>query len=252
MSEREVQRVIRAQEMAEGAGVTVRRAIGTQEAIYLDPFLLLDEAFIPSGTGFPPHPHRGFQAVSYVLAGAMAHEDSAGNVGTLHPGDLQLMVAGKGIVHSEMPVGDATTHGIQLWINLPPELKACEPRYQDHRAAEVPEVLEDTARIKVICGSYDSTPGPAQPATPFDYFDVALDTGGFFHHRVAPQDTVLIYMLEGGARFGLEGHPVLSGDLAEFGPGTDVVGASPEGCRFLLLAGAKIGAPIVRRGPYVD
>ena len=185
MAIRPVQRLVKSKPTLEGAGVHLRRAFGFGDTSATDPFLLLDdfrndkpEDYLP---GFPWHPHRGMETVTYVLAGSVEHGDSLGNRGVIGPGDVQWMTAGSGIIHQEMPRGDATgrMQGFQLWANLPARLKLTPPRYQEVKAREIPEVAEDDGtRVKVICGLYHDTKGPVEGvAAEPTYLDVSIPAG---------------------------------------------------------------------------
>src|SRR5688572_33097991 len=165
--ERRVVRIVEGQRTSEGAGVNLTRMIGTRELDHLDPFLLLDEFKSDKAddylAGFPDHPHRGFETVTYMLAGAMRHQDHVGNQGELVPGSVQWMTAGRGIIHSEMPrQKDGLMWGFQLWVNLPAKDKMTAPRYQDIAAAQIPEVRSDAGVVRVLAGSYGGTTGPVE------------------------------------------------------------------------------------------
>lgn len=193
----------------EGAGVHLKRAIGFQESPELDPFLLLDDfhsnnpaEYLP---GFPWHPHRGMETVTYVLEGTVAHGDSMGNQGTIGAGDMQWMTAGSGIIHQEMPEGaaDGRLWGLQLWTNLPRSHKMMAPRYREIKAEDTPEVVLDSgARVKVICGTVEGIRGPVQDiiAEP-EYLDITVPPHSRLQHRVTDGYTALAYVLEGAAHF---------------------------------------------------
>ncbi len=277
MSIRPVTRIAEAAPTIEGAGVKLHRAFGFGDPSEFDPFLLFDdfrnerpEDYL---AGFPWHPHRGIETITYVLTGTVNHGDSLGNEGTLSAGDVQWMTAGSGILHQEMPQGDRSgrMHGFQLWANLPSTLKMSSPRYQDVLTKDIPEVLEDDGtRVRVICGEFWGVSGPvdgiaANPA----YLDVFIPPG---KRRTLPVDTrrnAFAYIFEGSCRFedASEPHGVATDhvgtdrtvpsnvedrSLVLFGPGDSVtVAAGAHGVRFLLVSGAPIEEPVAWHGPIV-
>jgi hypothetical protein len=229
---------------------------------HLDPFLLLDEFKSEDKddyiAGFPDHPHRGFETVTYMLAGAMEHQDSRGNRGELVGGGVQWMTAGRGIVHSEMPrQEDGLMWGFQLWVNLPASDKMRPPRYQDIPPERVPEVAATpTARVRVVAGRVGSVVGPvAGVVTEPLYLDVSLSAGGRFEQEVPAGHSAFAYVFEGEVAFDpADGGrpPVTAGHLAVFGEGDGVVArAGTAGARFLLVAAKPIGEPVARYGPFV-
>lgn len=279
MSLRPVAQSRRAQPAIEGAGVRLHRAFGFQDPGELDPFLLFDdfrndrpEDF---AAGFPWHPHRGIETITYVLDGAVEHGDSLGNRGTLGAGDVQWMTAGSGILHQEMPKGNAAgqMHGFQLWANLPSRLKMTAPRYQDVGAAEIPEVIDDDGtRVRVIVGEFWGRTGPVDGiAAEPQYLDVAVPAGVRKTFRIDTYRRAFAYVFQGAASFADASRPSgvllekevmarevnvrdLSGDrtLVRFGTGDEVtVQAGPEGTRFLLISGAPIAEPVAWHGPIV-
>lgn len=263
----------------EGAGVKLHRAFGFQDPSELDPFLLFDDFrndrpqdFIK---GFPWHPHRGIETITYVLSGSVEHGDSLGNAGTLGAGDVQWMTAGSGIMHQEMPHGNHTgqMHGFQLWGNLPAAQKMTTPRYQDVQAKEIPEIIDDDGtRVKVIVGSFWGKTGPVDGiAADPQYLDISIPAGV---KKTFPIDTyrrAFAYIFEGSAAFVDASDPAgillekevageelnirdLSGNrtLVRFGTGDEItVQAGPEGVRFLLISGAPIDEPVAWHGPIV-
>ncbi|HET8647021.1 MAG TPA: pirin family protein, partial [Vicinamibacteria bacterium] len=243
------------------AGVLVRRSIGGRELDHLDPFLLLDEFRSDDAAdyiaGFPDHPHRGFETVTYMLAGAMEHRDHRGNVGHLGPGSVQWMTAGRGIVHSEMPRQEqGLMWGFQLWVNLPAALKMTEPRYQDIPAERVPEVTVGEARVRVIAGEAGGRPGAVTGiATDPVYLDVRLPAGAAFDHPLPGDHSAFCYVYQGVVEVGDEGRArtLARGQLAVLGPGPRVRlrASSPEEARALLVAARPLGEPIARYGPFV-
>jgi redox-sensitive bicupin YhaK (pirin superfamily) len=252
---RSVAQVLAAQPTKDGAGVRLNRALGSQALRNLDPFLLLDEfkSDDPNDyiAGFPKHPHRGFETVTIMLKGRMEHQDSMGNRGLLSPGSIQWMTAGRGIVHSEMPQQqDGVMYGFQLWVNLPARLKMTKPRYQDLPPSAVPEVDLGDARARVLAGVFGGVEGPVSEVyTSPVVFDLTLEERGELHHELAGDHTAFAYVTEGEAFFGPEKTPVPAGHLAVLSKGETVQATGKS--RFLLVAGAPIGEPIARRGPFV-
>ncbi len=263
----------------EGAGVKLHRAFGFQDPTMLDPYLLFDdfrndrpEDFL---RGFPWHPHRGIETITYVLAGTVEHGDSLGNEGTLGAGDVQWMTAGSGILHQEMPKGNAKgqMHGFQLWGNLPSSLKMTAPRYQDVSGTEIPEVVDDDGtRVKVIVGEFWGKRGPVDGiAADPQYLDIFVPAGCRKTFRIDTYRRAFAYVFDGAGSFADASDPQgvrlekevmgnevnirdLSGDrtLVRFGTGDEVtVTAGPEGVRFLLISGAPIEEPVAWHGPIV-
>lgn len=262
---RAVSKVLHAFEQSEGVGARVRRAIGGSSRLAnLSPFLLFDH-LASAGGSFPDHPHRGQETVTYVLRGSVEHEDFAGNKGTLGPGDLQFMTAGRGIVHSEQPVPDAEgtpLTGFQLWVDLPRHLKMCEPRYRDLRAEEVPVATLDggKVRVKVISGRAGDVDSPRDLSyTPVWYLDVEIQPGGRLTQPLPAGWNAFAYTYEGSALFGSKTtgqRPAEAYDAVVFdqdGETVDVEVAEDEEApaRFLLIAGQPLDQPIVQHGPFV-
>jgi len=260
MTTRRVEKVVAAQPTSDGAGVKLRRTIGTPELDHLDPFLLLDEFRSDSvadyGAGFPDHPHRGFETVTYMLAGTMEHRDDSGNHGLLTAGSVQWMTAGRGIIHSEMPRQvDGLMWGFQLWVNLPAKDKMMPPRYQDIPPGAIPErTAAGGARVRVVAGEAEGVSGPVKGiATSPLYLDVTVPAGGRFDQPVPAGMTAACYVFEGTAAIGGEGAPTVpTGSLAILGDGDTVTVSAPSGAaRFLLLAARPLREPIARYGPFV-
>lgn len=263
MQKREVQSVITPSPTQDGAGVQLRRSIATPTLDHLDPFFLFDQFGSENPddyiAGFPTHPHRGIETITYVLDGRVEHRDSHGNSGVIGAGDVQWMTAGSGIMHEEMPkVGPRRLDGFQVWVNLPARLKMTAPRYQDIPSARIPEVVRpDGARIRVIAGVVDGTAGAVQGifADP-TCLDVALPAGCTFEQPVPRGHTALLYVFQGEVAIG--GSDAASGGfisatrLVILGDG-DVVyvvaGSAPA--RFLLLSAQPLNEPAVRWGPFV-
>jgi redox-sensitive bicupin YhaK (pirin superfamily) len=238
--------------------VRLRRIIGTPEADYLDPFLMLDEFRTDSAddyiAGFPDHPHRGFETVTYMIHGRMRHQDSVGNSGVLSDGAVQWMTAGRGIIHSEMPEQtDGLLWGYQLWVNLPAALKMSPPQYQDIPCDRVVEVENGGQKVRVLAGNYGSHQAIAETLTPVTYLDVALTADCSFTHPVPDGHTALLYVYEGAVGLNPDTAPgVTTGTLAILSRDGEVsVTAGQDGGKFLLLTGEPINEPVARMGPFV-
>jgi redox-sensitive bicupin YhaK (pirin superfamily) len=255
--QRTARKIITATPVSEGAGVRLNRVFGFGDTELFDPFLLMDDfrSDTPADylKGFPWHPHRGIETITYVLKGDVEHGDSLGNSGTISSGDVQWMTAGSGIVHQEMPKGDdqGAMHGFQLWANLPAEKKMTPPRYRDITADQIPEVDTGEARIKVIAGSYKETRGPVTDIfiDPV-YLDVTLNGKARFHHPTPAAHTVMLYTIAGSGAAAAT--PVRNREMILFDSGDEIaVEAGPAGLRFLLLSGKPLREPVAWRGPIV-
>jgi redox-sensitive bicupin YhaK (pirin superfamily) len=275
---RKIRRVLKGKPTLEGAGVRLHRVFGYSQVPMFDPFLLLDdfrsdkrEDYI---AGFPWHPHRGIETITYVLTGDVEHGDSLGNKGVISSGETQWMTAGSGIIHQEMPKGDARgrMHGFQLWANLPRTHKMMDPRYRDVKSDQVPEVeLKNGATVRVICGTVDRRRGPVRDiVTDPEYLDVTVPAGSEFSHKIPRGHTAFAYVIggkgvfcdkenpfsydvEGRNYFDMQRDPCIEdGMLVLFGDG-DEVSASTESepVRFLLVSGKPIGEPVAWYGPIV-
>jgi redox-sensitive bicupin YhaK (pirin superfamily) len=279
MSIRPVKQIVTSKPTIEGAGVKLRRAFGFGETSEFDPFLLLDDFRNDNPqdylAGFPWHPHRGIETITYVLAGTVEHGDSLGNKGLMGPGDVQWMTAGRGILHQEMPKGDAKgqMHGFQLWANLPSSLKMTAPRYQDIKAAEIGELVEDDGtRIRVVCGDYKGKRGPVVGvAADPRYLDVWVPPGKKKTLPVELERRAFAYIFEGSGSFSAASKPFgvltekeIDGQelhmreqtgnrsLVLFDSGDEVtVQAGEQGMRFLLVSGKPIKEPVAWYGPIV-
>ncbi len=256
---RKISEIIEPQAVVEGAGVRLKRSIGTHTLDYLDPFLLLDhfQSKDPADyqAGFPLHPHRGIETVTYLLAGAVRHRDSVGNAGEIGPGDLQWMTAGRGIMHEEMPqVRPEGVAGFQLWVNLPKRQKMIAPRYQNVNANEITEIQrEGGAKIRVIAGKVDGVVGPISgiAAEPM-YLDVAIAPHGSFSLSIPRGHSVFAYVFEGEGKFGPEKRSVTTPRLVVWDDGDNVeVRTEESAVRFLLVSGKPLSEPIARYGPFV-
>jgi hypothetical protein len=275
---RKIAKVLISQPTLEGAGVHLRRGFGFREAPMFDPFLMFDDfrqddpaKYLP---GFPWHPHRGIETITYMIRGAAEHGDSMGNSGVIGPGDVQWMTAGSGVIHQEMPKGgaDGRMGGFQLWANLPASQKMMDPRYRDVKRADIPEVgLPGGVTAKVICGEVGKARGPVRDIViDPEYIDVAMPPRTAFVHPTKPGHTVIAYVFEGegcfsdepglssydvepASYFDLERRPFL-GDASVilFGDGARIKVATADApVRFLLMSGRPLGEPVAWRGPIV-
>jgi redox-sensitive bicupin YhaK (pirin superfamily) len=260
MSIRPVKRISQSHPTLEGAGVHLRRAFGFGDTSDFDPFLLLDdfrnEKPEDYRVGFPWHPHRGIETITYVLEGTVEHGDSLGHRGVISSGDIQWMTAGSGIVHQEMPKGDSLGHmyGFQLWANLPASLKMTAPRYQEIKAADIPVVREsDGAEVRVVCGHFGDTKGPVQgvAADPM-YLDVFVPSGKTRTIPVEPSHNAFAYVFGGSGKLGSSAAEAANRSLIVFGAGDEIrVEAGKDGVRFLLVSGKPLNEPIAWYGPIV-
>ena len=256
---REVLRKVRGQPTSDGAGVRMTRVIGSQLLDSFDPFLLLDEfrSDDPNDyiAGFPDHPHRGFETVTYMLAGRMRHGDNQGNTGLLGSGSVQWMTAGRGIVHSEFPEQqEGLMWGFQLWVNLPRTDKMRAPRYQDIPATDVPEVeLGPGARARVLVGSIGDVAGPVTDvATEPVYFDLHLDAGASYTAAVPEGHNVFAYVYQGDAKIGAAATSIARGELALTTHGASLpITAGAQGARLIVVGGRPLNEPVARYGPFV-
>jgi redox-sensitive bicupin YhaK (pirin superfamily) len=263
LKKRTVLEIVEPQSVLEGAGVRLKRSIASRKLDYLDPFLLFDHFGSDNPAdyiaGFPMHPHRGIETVTYMLAGVVNHRDSMGNAGSIGAGDVQWMTAGRGILHEEMPQPhDGKMAGFQLWVNLPARLKMTQPRYQEIASAPIPEVRrEDGVRIRVIAGAADGVRGPVtEIAADPTYLDVWVPANGSFTLPVERGHAAFAYVFEGKGKFGDtdrgDGETVGSPKLVVFGDGDSVeLRATEEPVRFLLISGKPLYEPIARYGPFV-
>jgi redox-sensitive bicupin YhaK (pirin superfamily) len=265
MTSRTLQRVIESVATSDGAGVKLRRSLGQSQEMRLDPFLMLDEFSSDNPgdyiAGFPAHPHRGFETVTYMLDGHMRHEDHLGNVGELMTGGVQWMTAGRGIVHSEMPQQEqGRMRGFQLWINLPAREKMKPAGYRDIQAADIPSLaLSGGGRVKAIAGIFESdkqtVSGPIQGlSTEPLYFDVELPAGGRFSHPVQSGHHAFVYPYEGSVKIGsgdsARALKTQSAGILSDGDRVEIT-ADADGARFILLSGRPLREPVVQYGPFV-
>ena len=262
---REVAQIVRGMPTSDGAGVRLTRVIGQPQLADLDPFLMLDEFGTDNPTdyiaGFPAHPHRGFETVTYMLDGRMRHKDNHGHEGVLVPGGVQWMTAGRGIVHSEMPEQQAgRMRGFQLWLNLPAAQKMAAPAYQEFDPDRIPVAIPAPGvQVKVIAGRVGNVQGPiSQPATDPTYLDISLAAGATYAHLLPAGHAAFVYVFEGSVQVGGADAPVVGiHQLAVLGPGSQVSlrgpGAPAEvaGGRVILVAGRPLKEPVARYGPFV-
>jgi len=275
---RKIQKIWKSRPTIEGAGVHLKRAFGYNQVPQIDPFLLLDDFRSDNPDhyvkGFPWHPHRGIETITYLLQGEVEHGDSMGNRGLISSGDVQWMTAGNGIIHQEMPKGDKKRRmsGFQLWANLPASHKMMDPRYRDVKDLQIPEIsLKSGAKVKIICGKVNGTQGPVQDiVTDPEYLDVTVPAGATFTHPVRRGQKAFAYVIEGEAYFDQSrdsyAHEVIGSNYFDFkrscicgnetmvlyGDG-DEVSVTPEknAVRFLLVSGRPIGEPVAWYGPIV-
>jgi len=278
MKTREIAKVRKSTPTIEGAGVYLKRAFGFSQVPEFDPFLMLDDFRSDTPAhylkGFPWHPHRGIETITYAIRGEIEHGDSMGNKGIISSGDVQWMTAGSGIIHQEMPKGDnkGSMGGFQLWANLPKSHKMMDPRYRNVKSTQIPEVVQNNGtRIRIICGKVDDNQGPVRDiVTDPEYLDVTVPAGAVFTHPTRRGHTVFAYVIEGKGFFCKEKKPfsydmegsnyfdmkrdpfLVNGDLVLFRDGDQVmVSADMDPVRFLLLSGKPIGEPVAWYGPIV-
>lgn len=251
---RNVKYLVEGIQTSDGAGVNLTRIIGSPELNMLDPFLLLDEFGSDNPNdyiaGFPPHPHRGFETITYMLNGKFTHEDTAGNKGHLSDGGVQWMTAGKGVIHSEMPEQtEGLVRGFQLWFNLPKEKKMIEPAYHDIQSDQIPVVEFEGGRVKVISGTFQGTTGPGRPHTGMMYLDIHLDSKQDITVPIANDWNGFVYVYEGSisANIGVpKGHLAVLDTKDDF-----LCSSSVENTRLILVAGEPLNEPVARGGPFV-
>jgi quercetin 2,3-dioxygenase len=256
MTHRTIKQTIVARPTSDGAGVRLKRSIGTDMLSELDPFLLLDNFGTENPddyiAGFPDHPHRGFETVTYMIRGLMRHKDSSGAEGLLRPGGVQWMTAGHGIIHSEMPEQtEGEMSGFQLWVNLPATEKMCVPRYQDFEPDEVPLVQPaGGVEVRVIAGEVDGVPGPVNGiAIEPTYLDITFPPGATFSTDLPLGHTAFAYVFQGQAT--ISNDKVELDHLAVLSDGDQVRMSSADGGRLILVAGKPFGEPVARYGPFV-
>lgn len=257
---RKVEQIIEPQIVLEGAGVRLRRSFGPTRANPFDPFLLFDHFAFNDPIegpimGFPTHPHRGIETVTYMLEGNVRHRDSLNNMGVIGPGDVQWMTSGRGILHEEMPRrgSSGNVYGFQLWVNLPAAEKMGAPRYQEVLAADIPAVEAQGARVRLVAGAFEGAEGPVREiaARPL-YMDVTLEPHATFEIPVPEGHTAVAYLFEGAGVFSPDSREVSDVKMIVFGDGDTVrIKSKNGGARFMLMAGAPFREPIVPYGPFV-
>ncbi len=257
---RKIDKILKSKPTLEGAGVHLKRAFGFSEAPELDPFLLLDDfrSHDPEDyiAGFPWHPHRGIETVTYMLEGIVEHGDSMGNKGVIRPGEVQWMTAGSGIIHQEMPKGiNGHMGGFQLWVNLPSTHKMMEPRYREVKNEQIPEVLTDNGiKIRIISGEVNKRRGPVRDiVVDIEYLDVTIHSGTEFEHAIKKGYRAFAYVIEGSGYFDSEKKMNLGKEhLIIFTDGDDIkITADKKELRILLISGKPLGEPVAWRGPIV-
>jgi hypothetical protein len=253
--------VVPTQQVSEGAGFIVRRAFPVAGLSYFDPILLIDEmgpvTYAPGkGVGAPDHPHRGFETVTYIIDGAMEHEDSHGHRGALRGGDVQWMTAGAGIIHSEMPSAEimkdgGRVHGFQIWVNLPKGEKMTQPRYQEFPSAQLPVVTSQGRWVRVIAGEVDGQKSPVETTVPTTLLHIKLDAGVSTEIAIAPGSNAIVHTIDGGGS--VEGKTLADHAVAllEAAPAVLHLTAGTDGFEALILAGVPLDEPVARYGPFV-
>lgn len=253
--EREVERVFKSQPTIEGAGVRLKRVFGFNQVPLFDPFLMLDHFGSDNPNdyikGFPWHPHRGIETVTYMWNGEVEHGDNMGHKGLINSGDVQWMTAGSGVIHQEMPKRyDGLMQGFQLWVNLPASKKMSIPQYRGITKEEIPTIQENGLKIKVIAGKVNGTEGPVQClATPVEYLDVELEAGKTFEHATPKSWKVFTYVVNGS--IDPQDKVVTPGNCALFNEGDNVKFASKDGAHFLFVSGEPLKEPVAWGGPIV-
>ena len=258
MSEIEIKKIVEPVETSDGAGVKLKRSIGTSAINYLDPFLLLDEFGSENKddymAGFPPHPHRGIETVTYMLEGKFEHKDSTGAKGIMSSGDVQWMKTGGGIIHSEMPaMSDGKLHGFQLWVNMPAKLKMSKPEYIYLDAKQIKIYKDEEKKIKIIAGKFKDYEGPIKGhnVEPI-YFDIELREENEFKFDLPLNHNSFIYLVEGSIKIGKDKHQRIDGSsLIVLKKGKNLNVKALKRSKFLLIAGKPIGEAIARGGPFV-
>ena len=263
MRKRKIKEIINPQMVIEGAGVRLRRSFGPSVENLFDPFLLFDHFAFNDPiegpiVGFPTHPHRGIETVTYMLEGNVRHRDSLGNTGVIGPGAIQWMTSGRGILHEEMPKRGPSgiVNGFQLWVNLPAALKMTTPRYQEVESGDIPTAAQDGVAVRVVAGKFNGESGPVTEiaANPI-YMDATIEAGASFSLPVSEGHSAFAYVFEGAGHFGAikpgEGDFVEAVRMLVFEDGDVVEAHTDTGLRFLLMAGAPFGEPVAPYGPFV-
>jgi len=252
---RSIEKIFTPPVVPEGDGARVRRIIGTSHLKKLDPFLMLDHFNARLPAGFPDHPHRGFETVTYMLSGTMYHEDFKGHKGIINPGDCQWMTAGKGILHAEMPGSwDEPADGFQLWINLPNKERYCDPQYQEITKDKIPVVSKDNTTVKVIAGESLGTKGPIYHRTPTFYLDVEMEANGKLEQLIPKNWNGFVYLYDGEIiigpnedKVGKNSVALLKREEAE----TLIIKTKDSKAKFIIIAGQPLEEPVVQYGPFI-
>ncbi|KAK1418940.1 hypothetical protein QVD17_28093 [Tagetes erecta] len=253
-SPRLVTKKVLAKSQSEGDGAVVRRSIGRPELKSLDPFLMLDEFSVSPPAGFPDHPHRGFETVTYMLEGAVTHQDFAGHKGTIRAGDVQWMTAGRGIIHSEMPAGPGAQKGLQLWVNLSSKDKMVEPNYQELLSEDIKKAEKDGVEVKIIAGESMGVKSSVYTRTPTMFLDFTLSPEAQMHQPVPESWNAFVYVIDGEGVFGSMGSSPVSAHhvlVLSHGDGLSVWNNGSKPLRFVLIGGQPINEPVVQYGPFV-
>eukprot|EP00028_Trichosphaerium_sp_Am-I-7-wt_P015476 CAMPEP_0168512510 /NCGR_PEP_ID=MMETSP0405-20121227/2832_1 /TAXON_ID=498012 /ORGANISM="Trichosphaerium sp, Strain Am-I-7 wt" /LENGTH=273 /DNA_ID=CAMNT_0008531009 /DNA_START=103 /DNA_END=924 /DNA_ORIENTATION=- len=248
---RGISKVITAKMMSEGQGAKVRRSVGTRQLDSVDPFLMLDEFYVKAPAGFPDHPHRGFETVTYMLDGKFTHKDNKGHEGTISVGDVQWMTAGRGIVHSEMPGTPEVNHGLQLWVNLPKAQKMKDPNYQELTKEQIPNYNKDGVTVRIIAGESYGIKAKVYTHIPITYLHVTLEKSATFEQAVPSNLDGFVYVLKGEGQFGKDSVAGKEGQLLMFDAGESLSVQTKEGVDFVLLSGKPIKEPVAKYGPFV-
>ncbi len=256
---RAIQTIIQPKTVIEGAGVKLRRSIFPHHSNVFDPFILFDHFIFENPiegpiSGFPMHPHRGIETVTYMLSGSTHHRDSLGNTGVIGPGDVQWMTSGSGILHEEMPRKDKHGHvdGFQLWVNLPSSQKMTKPKYQEIISTQIPQIDSNGWHAKLIAGEINGAIGPVKDiyANP-SYIDLTLDTSSKFLHKIPKEDTVFLYLFEGRCAIPNHKEIIQSTTLVHLGDGDILEIYTDTGARLILISASPFNEPIVPYGPFV-
>ena len=257
MSTIEVKKIVKAIQTSDGAGVKLKRSMGIPELDFIDPFLMFDEFGSENKddyiAGFPAHPHRGIETVTYMLAGRFKHEDSTGSKGEMGPGSVQWMAAAGGIIHSEMPImKEGKLHGFQLWVNMPAKLKMSKPSYQNIEPQEIPEFKDQDKKVKIIAGNFKNKIGPAKGYVNPIYLDIELEKVKNFIYNIPSSHNSFIYLVSGEIKVGSKTHEKLENStLISLTNGSSLKISSVKKSQFLIIAGKPINEPIARGGPFV-
>ena len=257
MSTIEVKKIVKAIQTSDGAGVKLKRSMGISELDFIDPFLMFDEFGSENKddyiAGFPAHPHRGIETVTYMLAGRFKHEDSTGSKGEMGPGSVQWMTAAGGIIHSEMPImKEGKLHGFQLWVNMPAKLKMSKPSYQNIEPQEIPEFKDQDKKVKIIAGNFQNKIGPAKGYVNPIYLDIELKKVKNFIYNIPSSHNSFIYLVSGEIKVGSKTHEKLENStLISLTNGSSLKISSVKKSQFLIIAGKPINEPIARGGPFV-